>query len=69
MGAGAAATKYNVFAALSNFPIWWLGLLLGFVADRTGPIVMLLTEAGLGVLGVAVFIIAVWGVRQTKLAD
>src|SRR5678816_2658190 len=29
IGEGSAATKYNVFASLANFPIWWLGLLLG----------------------------------------
>lgn len=35
IGAGSAATKYSFFASLSNFPIWWLGLLLGRVADET----------------------------------
>jgi MFS family permease len=35
IGAGSAATKYSFFASLSNFPIWWLGLLLGRVADQT----------------------------------
>ncbi len=34
IGSGSAATKYSFFASLSNFPIWWLGLLLGRVADR-----------------------------------
>ena len=33
IGSGSAATKYSFFASLSNFPIWWLGLLLGRVAD------------------------------------
>ena len=33
IGDGSAATKYSFFASLSNFPIWWLGLLLGRVAD------------------------------------
>ena len=60
LGGAAAATGYNVFASLSNFPIWWLGLLLGWMADPTqgphhGPTTMLLTEAGLGVLGVLLF--------------
>lgn len=35
IGKGSAATKYSFFASLSNFPIWWLGLLLGRVADST----------------------------------
>jgi len=55
MGPGSAATKYNVFASLSNFPLWWLGLLLGVVAEKGGPRRMLFTEAALGVAGVAVF--------------
>ncbi len=55
MGPGSGATKYNVYASLSNFPIWWLGLLLGFVAGRSGAPDMLLTEAGLGVVGVTLF--------------
>jgi MFS transporter, PAT family, beta-lactamase induction signal transducer AmpG len=69
MGAGAAAAKYNVFASLSNFPLWWVGLLLGWVADRMGPTSMLLTEAGLGVLGVLVFAVSVYAVRHVRLAD
>jgi PAT family beta-lactamase induction signal transducer AmpG len=69
MGAGAAATKYNVFASLSNFPLWWVGLLLGWVADRAGPTSMLLTEAGLGVLSVLVFVVSVYAVRHVRLAD
>jgi MFS transporter, PAT family, beta-lactamase induction signal transducer AmpG len=56
IGRSAAATGYNVFASLSNFPIWWLGLLLGWTADHHGPRTMLTTEAALGVVGVAVFL-------------
>lgn len=55
MGTGSAATKYNIFASLSNFPIWWVGLLLGVVAQKLGPRAMLLSEAGLAVVGVALF--------------
>lgn len=51
----AAATGYNVFASLSNFPLWWLGILLGWVADHRGPRVMLMTEAALGAFGVLLF--------------
>jgi len=56
IGRSAAATGYNVFASLSNFPTWWLGLLLGWTADHHGPRMMLITEAGLGVVGVTVFL-------------
>ena len=52
-----AATGYNVYASLSNFPIWWMGLLLGLVADKKGPRAMLFTEAALGIVGVVLFLI------------
>ena len=52
MGIGSGATKYNVYASLANFPIWWLGLVLGVAAQRLGPRAMLLVEAAFGVLGV-----------------
>ena len=69
MGAGSAATKYTMFASLSNFPIWWLGLLLGRVADTSGSPAMLHTEAALGVLGVLVFVGGTLLVRRSKLAE
>jgi ABC-type tungstate transport system substrate-binding protein len=59
MGPGSGATKYNIFASLANFPLWWVGLLLGYVAEKGGPDgapTMLFTEAALGVAGVAVFV-------------
>ena len=68
MGKGSAATKYNVFASLSNFPLWWLGLLLGVAAERWGAPRMLLTEAAFGVVGVIVFAVSARGVRRSKLA-
>lgn len=64
MGAGSAATKYNIFASLSNFPIWWVGLVLGLVAEKLGPRAMLLSEAGLGVLGVSLFALASYVFRK-----
>jgi MFS family permease len=69
MGPGSAATKYNTFASLSNFPIWWLGLLLGWVADKYGAGAMLLTEAAFGVVSVVIFLGAVRAVRGSKLAE
>jgi MFS transporter, PAT family, beta-lactamase induction signal transducer AmpG len=85
MGAGSGATKYNVFASLSNFPIWWLGLLLGWVAQHFGPQTvgadanapatvggihaMLWVEAGAGILGVLVFFAAHRAIRASKLTN
>jgi predicted MFS family arabinose efflux permease len=69
MGDGSGATKYNIFASLSNFPIWWLGLVLGALAQKGGPKLMLAGESGFGVLGVLVFAIAGTMVNRSKLAD
>jgi MFS family permease len=55
IGPGSAATKYTLYATLSNFPIWWVGLLLGYAADAYGGPAMLFTEAGLGVVALLVF--------------
>jgi MFS family permease len=64
IGRTTAATKYNLFASLSNFPIWWLGLLLAWVAGTYGAQGMLWTEAGLGVLGILAFLAATALVRR-----
>jgi MFS family permease len=69
MGTRSAATKYNLFASLSNFPTWWLGLLLGYVADRDGAVVMLWAEGLIGVGAVLVFILAARLIGRTRLAD
>jgi MFS family permease len=69
MGAGSGATKYNIYASLANFPIWWLGLVLGMAAQRWGARRMLLTEAAFGVLGVLAFALALSRVRRSKLPD
>jgi len=69
IGHGSGATKYNIYASLSNFPIWWVGLLLGFAAERWGPRGMLVTEAVAGVLGVLVFAVSAAGIRRTRLAE
>ena len=70
IGAGNAATKYNGFASLSNLPIWYMGLILAAVETRLGPGGMLLTEAGCGVFGIAVFAIAAacWRPRPVSAA-
>lgn len=69
MGRGSGATKYNIFASLSNFPIWWLGLVLGLAAQKLGAQHMLFVEAGFGVLGVLVFLAVARRIARSKLAD
>lgn len=69
IGQGSAATKYNFYASLSNFPIWWLGLALGVAADKWGARNMLLTEAALGVVGVVIFAATSARVKRSRLAE
>ncbi len=45
MGTGAAATKYNIFAALSNTPIYYMIYINGQAYTKWGPGGMLNTEA------------------------
>ena len=55
IGLGAAATKYNLFASLSNMPIAYMTLVAGWAHTRWGSGGMLDTEAAICVLGVIVF--------------
>jgi MFS family permease len=55
IGTGAAATKYNIFAALSNTPITYMGLVLAWCVGRWGASGMLFAESGAGILGIVVF--------------
>src|SRR6185295_9332878 len=56
IGRGAAATKYNVYASLSNMPIYYMTNIDGWAHDHHGSNGMLFTEAGICVLGAAVFL-------------
>jgi len=55
IGQGAAATKYNLFASLSNMPIAYLTALEGWAHSRWGANGFLLVDAGLGAAGIVVF--------------
>ena len=55
MGTGAAATKYNVFASLSNTPIYYMTLIDGWAHTRWGASGMLNTEAAICLLGMVLF--------------
>ena len=66
IGTGAAATKYNVFASLSNAPIAYMTLILGWAYARWDASSMLITEAVFGVLGLLVFAIVVRVSRPTS---
>ncbi len=55
IGKGAAATKYNLLACLSNMPITYMTLIEGHAHKRWGSGGMLLTEAALGVAAIVLF--------------
>jgi MFS transporter, PAT family, beta-lactamase induction signal transducer AmpG len=55
IGAGAAATKYNLYASLSNVPIMSMIALEGRVSDRWGTNAFLYFEGIMTVVSVVVF--------------
>jgi len=58
IGLGAAATKYNVYASLSNMPIAYMTLVDGWAHTRWGAVGLLDVEAAIGVAGILVFVAA-----------
>jgi MFS transporter, PAT family, beta-lactamase induction signal transducer AmpG len=67
MGRGAAATKYNVFASLSNTPIYYMTQIDGWAHTRWGPAAMLRTEALFGFIGLLAFM-AVMAIDRKRQA-
>lgn len=60
IGKGAAATKYNLLASLSNMPIAWMTLLNGWAYARWGGTAMLATEATVSTAALLLF----WSVAR-----
>ncbi|MFZ4592136.1 MAG: hypothetical protein ACOYN6_14125 [Ignavibacteria bacterium] len=58
IGTGAAATKYNIFASLSNAPIYFMVYINGWAHEHWNSAGMLNTEAAIGVIGMLFFIVA-----------
>jgi hypothetical protein len=56
MGRGAATTKYNVFASLSNTPITYMTSVDGWADTRWGAGGMLYAEAVSGITGLVLFV-------------
>jgi len=67
IGRGAAATKYNIFAALSNFPIQYVGLLDGWAYERWHTNGFLAMDALTGIIGVAFFYAAAIATQRRAL--
>jgi len=55
IGKGAAGTKFNLVASISNVPILLVTLVDGWAETRFGSSGMLFVEAGLGVAAVALY--------------
>ena len=68
IGAGAAATKYNVFASLSNVPTAYMTLVLGWAHTSWDATVMLTTEAAFAAIGLLVFSAAVRKSRPPSIS-
>lgn len=67
IGRGAAATKYNLFASLSNMPIGYMTAIDGWAAARWGAGGMLNLEAAVGVVAVIFFAaVAALAVRRSS---
>jgi MFS family permease len=55
IGAGAAATKYNLLACLANIPITYMTVVDGATRMRFGPAAMLYVEAAVAVVATLLF--------------
>jgi MFS family permease len=64
IGAGAAATKYNVLAGIANAPIAYLTLIDGWAQTRWGASGLLTTDALGAVVGVGVFVVIALATRR-----
>jgi hypothetical protein len=60
IGRGAAATKYNVLASLSNIPIWYMTRVDGWSSERWNAGIMLLVDAAAEIIGVVLFLAAAY---------
>ena len=66
IGKGAAATKYTVYASLSNAPIYYMTIVDGWGRTNHGASGMLNIEAACGVLGVILFLGLLWYAKEDK---
>ena len=64
IGRGAAATKYNVYASLSNIPIAYMTVIDGWARTRWSEGAMLYTEAAIGGAALLFFVAVAVGTRR-----
>ncbi len=68
IGKGAAATKFTVYASLSNAPIYYMTIVDGWAYTRYGPTGMLNIEAAFEVLGIVLFLALLKYANREKMA-
>lgn len=68
IGKGAAATKYNVYASLSNAPIYYMIFIDGWAHEKWGAFGMLTAEALMAFFGMILFISVFVYVNKMKPA-
>ena len=66
IGTGAAATKYNALASLSNIPILYMTKVDGWASTEYGPVGMLWVDSGSEVAAIAFFLVVLVIVRPWK---
>ena len=69
IGKGAAATKYNIYASLSNSPVYLMTYIEGWAHSRWGSKGMLNIEAVFAVLAIIVFLIVKAALQEKKNAS
>jgi hypothetical protein len=66
IGKGAAATKYNLLASISNMPIAYMTIVDGWGQEKWGSGGMLYTEAACALAGVALFGLVALAVYRSR---
>jgi len=72
IGRGAAATKYNALASLSNVPIWYMTALDGITHDRWNSQGMFFIESGLAIAAAVIFLVlakVLWPKKAANLQE
>jgi len=69
IGKGAAATKYNVYASLSNMPIYYMTNVDGWAHDRWGSGGMLYVEAICCTAGAIAFLALIGALARARRAE
>src|SRR5690242_16219977 len=64
IGRGAAATKYNLLASLSNVPIAYMTVIDGWAQTHYGSGGMLVAEAVIGVAAIAFFAVVAQATKR-----